>query len=483
MAGSASIPMGISQESSHIPTTQEALIGGVWQTTTAKRDKLTELKAELASASTDASSSPPDLDSVATARQKLDLWMVDGLRLIAKQTEETLMPITDSASTSSFTSSAPAQLLQNMVEWVEQKAATSANEQLQLHQVQWDELLQSIHRELEQALATLPPDRCLQPVRDYYDASEDVNKSEIPELKAWVDRQRSAADDNGPRTPLEINFADAALRFRLHTTMAVVSHLQASWKTFTTVTDQDVDRAAVRHEVAAGVTTLPAKKLVEVVDAYLRGNGTDRVDALWNLMDKDDDGLLDQVEMNLVCAAVVGSAQDALRQLLQEALDAATLSAPDVDKNVKQGWRQRRREKNDKALLTKMFKKTLKHHFEDELEMPNRLRCIYAWANKAHQNNKLDSVLVQEEGGGMVTSVVGRKRYVELHPKISVHEFRQVQTIHFPQVDRAGHEFLCGFREDMLMHQGKGRQNQELLRDCSLFFTALCAIDFIILSL
>jgi hypothetical protein len=31
--------------------------------------------------------------------------------------------------------------------------------------------------------------------------------------------------------------------------------------------------------------------------------------------------------------------------------------------------------------------------------------------------------------------------------------------------------------------QGKGRQNRELLRDCTLFMTAVCTVDYIIMIL
>jgi hypothetical protein len=102
----------------------------------------------------------------------------------------------------------------------------------------------------------------------------------------------------------------------------------------------------------------------------------------------------------------------------------------------------------------------LKHHFENELEMPHRLRCIYGWANKQHQDNKMDSILVHEEGGGVVTSVVGRKRYVELHPKIALNEFREVQGIHFQQLDRIGQECLSSFREDLWIQYTEGKDDR-----------------------
>jgi len=70
-----------------------------------------------------------------------------------------------------------------------------------------------------------------------------------------------------------------------------------------------------------------------------------------------------------------------------------------------------------------------------------------------------------------------------LPPKISLAEFRQVQAIHFPQLDCVGSELLESFRDDLLVEQGKGRQRRELLRDGALFFTGLCVLDYVILSL
>ena len=95
---------------------------------------------------------------------------------------------------------------------------------------------------------------------------------------------------------------------------------------------------------------------------------------------------------------------------------------------------------------------------------------------KAHQDNKLDSVMVDEGWSG-------RKRYVELSPKISLVEFREVQSIHFTHFDRIGAEILKSYREDLWVMQGKGRQNKELFRDSLLFLAGVSAIDYIILSL
>jgi hypothetical protein len=92
-------------------------------------------------------------------------------------------------------------------------------------------------------------------------------------------------------------------------------------------------------------------------------------------------------------------------------------------------------------------------------------------------------VIVEEGGGGIATSVMGRKRFVELHPKISLDEFREVQKIHLPELDEPALEYLRSYRNDLLVKQGKGRQNRDVMRDCSLFFTGVCVADYVALSL
>jgi hypothetical protein len=134
--------------------------------------------------------------------------------------------------------------------------------------------------------------------------------------------------------------------------------------------------------------------------------------------------------------------------LQKDADDAAKKGDSTVAK--KPGWRARRRAEKAKKNLLKTFQQANKKHFEDEVEMPHRLRCIYAWAEKEHQGNKLDSVLIEASGWS------GRKRYVELEPKISLQEFREVADIHLTHLDRIGWEITKSFREDLLVQQGKG---------------------------
>jgi hypothetical protein len=205
---------------------------------------------------------------------------------------------------------------------------------------------------------------------------------------------------------------------------------------------------------------------------------------VWKLLDRDHDSLLDEAEMNLVSRTTIQPVQTALLTLMQETLDAypvrAPLPAPDAtrpDEIPRPGWRQRRREAKAKKKLLRMFQQTLKKHFDDEVEIAHRLRCIYAWAEKAHQDNKISSVQVEEMGWS------GRQRHVELNPKISFSEFLEVQQLHFTHLDRVGAEYLKSFREDLWVAQGKGRQNRELKRDCGIFLSVVCLIDYIVIAL
>jgi hypothetical protein len=279
---------------------------------------------------------------------------------------------------------------------------------------------------------------------------------------------------------------EAAVRYRLLLTLAAARHMGDSWKTLATVSDQDVDRAAVTGRSLprqAPVLSLP--KLQAVLLSHLAGSPPERVDALWALMDRDQDGMLDEDEMNKVCEMAVQPVRMALERFFREAVEAYSVLMPlpplddsrSLDGLATKGWSQRRRERKAKNVLMQMFQRALRRHFVDEVEMPHRLRCIYAWAGKSHQNNSVDSVLVDEAGWS------GRKRYVELNPKISLPEFREVQREHFAHLDRVGEEFLQSFREDLLILQGKGRQRHELIRDCSLFLAGVCSLDFLISSL
>jgi len=66
---------------------------------------------------------------------------------------------------------------------------------------------------------------------------------------------------------------------------------------------------------------------------------------------------------------------------------------------------------------------------------------------------------------------------VELEPKISYPEFRQVQQKTFPHLDRIGEEIITSFKEDLWLLQGTKRQNKELRKDLFLFMLGVSIVD------
>ena len=441
MAPATSVP---SVSGKKIPTAQDVTTaGGVWAPTSAKRDKLTELKIEL-------KDGQESLTDVATPEQRLDIFLAEGILLIAKVSD--LVPEQDS------------EILQKFADWLESQ---SSHLPADLDEVQMNVYLDRVSEFLSSLLSSLPGDRVLREVRDFCDAGEISND----------DLQRMKPSDVGIHDSV---FAEAVTRFRLQLTLAAVETMKSSWKALTTVTDADLDRAAVKGEaIEREAKTVSLPKLSAVFLAHATGTCSQRVDTFWSLLDCDGDGLLDEYEMNQVVFLALKPMQMGLVNLFGDALDAYPVRAPLSDLGsdqipVPKGWRERRNEANIKKRLMKMFQKTCRNHFEDEVEINHRLRCIYAWAEKAHQENKLDSVLVDQGWSG-------RKRYVELKPKISLEEFREVQQEHFTHLDRMGNEILKSFREDLWVAQGKGRQNRDLARDCLIFLCAVSIVDYLVI--
>ena len=164
----------------------------------------------------------------------------------------------------------------------------------------------------------------------------------------------------------------------------------------------------------------------------------------------------------------IAPVEEALKKFVATVVESRPMLS---ESNGNAGMRQRRRESRAKKRFNKLFAKAIVNHFEVEVETPHRLRCAYAWAEKAHQDGKLESVLI--EAG----TIAGRKRYVELSPKISFAEFSEMIGEIFQQADHAGEEIVSSFREDLLVDQGKGRQNKQLLRECAIGLGVVCLID------
>ena len=450
----------------NIPTAEDVTVsGGVWAPTSAKRDKLAELKGAL-------EEDQATLDDAATPEQLLDLFLADGILLIAKTTD-------DSAELFSFASSrddppkatVPHQIVQ-FESWLDELQKKQRSEELT--ELEMNNYLDKVIDRLSSLTGVLPPTRCLREVRDFYDAGQ-ADDAEIGNVN-----QRSLFSVNN-------SFRDAVTRFRLQLVQSAADHLKESWKVLTTVSDADIDRAAVQGmTIEREATTVSSTKINAVLQAFFAGNCSDRVDATWALLDRDGDGLLDETEMNHVAFLTVSPVQKALVKLFQDALASSPVRYPlstDLENDSQEGsaptplsWRQRRNEAKTSKKLLKMFQRACKYHFVNECEINHRLRCIYAWAEKSHQDNKIDSIMVDSGWSG-------RKRYVELSPKISLPEFREVQREHFTHLDRVGAEILKSFREDLWVMQGRGRQNRELMRDCLMFLATVSFVDYIILML
>ena len=446
-----SVPKAVSKGvSAQIPTAQDITTsGGVWAPTSAKREKLTELKGELEKGQT--------LDDVATKEQQLNLWLIDGMSAIARQVDQVpAVASSDSKTTEN-----------EMLEWLSTRDIPA-----QIDQRQWESLLQSVSKKIDTLLDRLPTQACFSNIREYLD-SQDMVISPEDDLR---DQISAIVRKTSVPSEVEREFSQATLRFRLMLLQSVAQQLESAWVKLTTVTDQDIDRAAVSHSTVEKVAThLSSTHLLALLRETVSGTCQSRVDALWALIDRDQDGLLDEPEMNLVCQLAVDPVGKTLQRVLNETLELGPLYGGAEELGGKKpGWRARRQDRREKKQLVKMMERTTKVHFEDEVEMAHRLRCIYAWSNKAHQGNKIESVLVEESDFSI------RKRYVELQPKISLAEFREVQQEHFRHLDRIGTEFLKSYREDVLVHQGKGRQKKELIRDCMAFLTVVCVADFFI---
>jgi hypothetical protein len=304
-------------------------------------------------------------------------------------------------------------------------------------------------------------------------------------------------------------FASSSQLYRALLLRAVAQTLLDSWDAITAVTSGDIDRAAVsKTTIPSQRSSVNAESIKKVFDAYANESCTEWVQAWWSLIDHDGDGLIDEEEMNKCVELAMKPVHVALSELVYMSLEVCPVRTVGMDSNdadawflggskfldvskttdnstslsnlnKKLSWRNRRQELKARKELTKTFQATLARHFRDQVETPHRLRCIYAWADKSHQNNKIDSIIV--DGGeewGAASSIVGRKRYVELLPKISYPEFRKEQARHFQHLDKIGEEIAMSFKEDLWVLQGKRRQNRELRRDSLLFLLGVSLVDF-----
>lgn len=515
--------------------------GGVWANTSSKKEKLNELLTDLNATGVDTGvRGMESLDDAATLEEKLDLAFADGLKCVAKfvdSAENDDVNVTTTAAGDDSTSTTTANdtaTNEGSMQQVAQKAKHATTQFFQMltsastSMEEWEQSkFEATMNEAIRILSTgLPMDPNLKKpvagsldvdsplcyVREFTEAS-DANVSDESAAAAYDD----LANDKELKQQIEkLNeitaqaFSSSIQLYRALLLRATAQTLLENWSTLTEVTSGDIDRAAVAKEsIKPQRSTVSAKCIQKLFESYTSGNSQAWTESWWNLIDADNDGRIDEEEMNSVVDLAIKPVHLALKEMVDLSLEVCPVRTFGLGKDedawflggetipelattyvghgssssksvipIKLSWRNRRAELKARKILAKTFAATLVRHFRDQVETPHRLRCIYAWADKSHQDNKIDSILVDaSEDWGAASSIVGRKRYVELQPKISYAEFREVQAKHFPHLDKIGEEILMSFKEDLWVLQGKGRQNKELRRDCALFLLGVSLVD------
>lgn len=492
--------------------------GGVWAQTSAKRDKIVELKSEMTEGIT-------KLDDMALPLERLDLELADGLRALCVAQDQGLDVGTEkyeeefrsfinghTGENQHFNKQELEKYLNAVIDKIDSYFIPKISEN--------DNSTDSESKSPASFLCHVRDFMIDTPSPSYSPTTKllmlPATAHDVPTL---LDHKFSAAE----RTQNEImseSFQKAFLLYKYLLIKHTSKNIIDSWDVLTRITDGDLDRAAIRQEEPRAVTTLSKSKINDLLFTFLTSFSSDNIDSVeettesdeveaeaenlsqcenivgkyWALLDHDDDGLLDQEEMDEVIAKTIQSYELALRELFQLSVEAHPVTVPLSDNlhinpaistnnsNEKMGWRKRRKETRTKKKLLQIFDKTIKRHFEMQVETPHRLRCIYAWVDKAHQDGRIDSVLVDSEVSDSDNAIgkvfLGKKRHVELQPKISLEEFRSEQQVHFEHLDNIGEEILASFKEDLLVVQGKRRQNQELKRECIAFLAVVFALDF-----
>jgi len=435
----------VPKENERIPTAAEvSATGGVWSSTSAKKDKIVELRGAIRGVQ-------KTLDDAATKYEALDLFLADGIIEVVKTAEcnENLIE---------------KKVLQNFIKWLSSLKKVDRSEHIT--QAQYVSFLAEAISKIDTILSNFPQEQYLKLVGDFMAAPTNRNNFGIFQEEAEEDESMKA-------------FQGCMFQYRLHLIRAAAEHMKEHWDKLITITDGDMDRAAVKRESLEQTNiSLPLNDVISVLLEYASGDSSTQVDAMWNLIDRDKDGLLDESEMTQVADFVTISTGKGLSRFFEEVLRARPAwkllkhkekREENFPKSFWGNW-TRRKETVATKRLKKQFTRAVMLHFEYELEMRHRLRCIYAWANKAHQKNRIDSVHID-------TGFGGRKRYVELVPKISLLEFREVQQEHFAHLDRVSEEIIRSFREDLWVYQGSGRESTELWKNIFYFLTAISIID------
>lgn len=433
--------------------------GGVWAQTNAKREKLGELRLEL-----NREKGELTLDDAATHEERKDLCLIDGIIAVSSIVDGKIL-LNSKNDDSNFQMPFLQSFKSSMNDYtntfleVNEKELSTAEitrDQFDMYINYLLEKLGSYEANNKQALINLRNILLFSPPNDDYNTLPHSLLSEL-------------AVDSSISDCLEI--------FRLLLLKSCLKHLLEEWENLIKISERDVDRAATAGIAIEQPTTLSISKLHATICSFGYGSCVDRVKTLWDLFDKDEDGLLDQTEMDSVAFMSVKPVEAAFLEFVKLSIESSPLRDTQKD-HQNTGWLKRRKiakaEAKAKKDILKFTEKTIKRHFDADVEMPHRLRCTYAWADKKHQDGKVQSVTVSEEGSG------GKQRYVELDPKISYEEFRDQQKDHFSHLDRVAEELSVGLKEELYISQGKGRQRSTLKKESAAFLSAVAAIDLAI---
>jgi hypothetical protein len=376
-----------------------------------------------------------------------------------------------------------------------------------------------------------------------YDASKDNN---IKDLDLFTSSEL---------TSLTVGITQPLAQCQLYLQLTLLESciqllIQSGWKEFMIPSDTELDRQAAQDTITTSSSSsssssrtqrMNVKKLHTALLLHLQGSCLERIQALWNLKDTDDDSRIEKEHLESLIVWAIRPVQDTFYTLVSTSLSACPvrlspddssyqydvqqeqafyrqefwyylssfsrflssreeaeqlqhISSPTIAIRSSTSFRSRYKNyKNRKEMqrvqkyMMKYVNKTIRYHFDREVELPHRLRCIYAWADKEHQQGKVESVLIPDtpvllNPNSLLSLVQGqRKRFVELEPKISFLEFQSMQKIHLAHLDRIGGELCTSLKEEVWIHQGKKRQGVEFRKEAMIFLSLVTVIDFMIM--
>eukprot|EP00557_Chaetoceros_sp_GSL56_P006623 CAMPEP_0176488036 /NCGR_PEP_ID=MMETSP0200_2-20121128/6477_1 /TAXON_ID=947934 /ORGANISM="Chaetoceros sp., Strain GSL56" /LENGTH=564 /DNA_ID=CAMNT_0017884957 /DNA_START=400 /DNA_END=2094 /DNA_ORIENTATION=- len=497
--------------------------GGVWAQTNAKRDKLGELRLELRH-----ELGQRTLDDAATMEEKLDNYLVDGIKVIACLTDgkELSWRVVGEGEGRGVSGAGEelgsVEMTKVLDDFDGLLLQEFAHDKQFINRQEYESHLLKLIEHVEQIkvhhVAVVSKPSPLISIRDMLAFVPPLNE-DISQQQQQQQQQQQIQQQDVPlsvvekeiSSPIAQDFTICSEYYRILLLEACLKYLITKWDDIVKIVDADMDRAAATGCTLTVSDTIDVVKLHQVIQAFARHGCSERVRALWEMMDKDNDGLLNQVEMDEVITMSIKPVEDALSSFVKDCVSVWPLRRPipevsndhgDVVKEIEmqqekkgryQMWKEQRVENKAQKTFMKLFQKAIKRHFDIDVEVAHRLRCCYAWAEKKHQDGKVTSILIDgtsgavdvdghqgsggSAGAGAGLFGGGRTRYVELDPKISYVEFREVQKSIFPHLDRVSEEFCNGFKEELWILQGTRRQNAVLKRESLAFLAVVSLLD------